>query len=167
MDKIINFQYPINRTRKHTKHNWKDNQEVHRGMALGMVNLRPCNAIKNGNKPQQDCRLLKSKKYKELFDSTNEWFNRTYPYFFDYTTIQYNKNNKCAKHKDSKNVGESIIIGLGDYEGGRLIIYDYMGQDKVYVDIKNKFFKFNGSEYAHETEEFTGNRITLVFFSIN
>lgn len=103
----------------------------------------------------------------KLFNSTNEWFENSYPYYFKYTTIQYNKNNQCAKHIDGKNVGESIIVGLGDYEGGRLIIYNYEGQDKVFIDIKNKFFKFNGSKYYHETESFTGNRITLVFFNIN
>ena len=168
MESIINFQYPINYCRNNTKYSkGKDKEEKHRGMALGLVNLRPCNAVKNGNKPQQDCRLLKQEKYKKLFKITNEWFMETYPFYFLYTTIQYNKNNKCAKHIDGKNVGESIIIGLGDYEGGRLIIYDYEGEEKKYIDIKNKFFKFNGSKYYHETESFTGNRITLVFFNIN
>jgi predicted 2-oxoglutarate/Fe(II)-dependent dioxygenase YbiX len=168
MNEIINFDYPINRCRNNTKQSkGKDKKEIHRGMALGLVNLRPCNAVKNNNKPQQNCKKLELKKYQKIFKITNEWFLKTYPYYFDYTTIQYNKNNKCAKHKDSKNIGESIICGLGDYEGGRLIIYDYMGKDKVYINIKNRFFKFNGSQYAHETEPFTGNRITLVFFNIN
>jgi hypothetical protein len=168
MNEIINFQYPINRCRNNTKESkGEDKNEIHRGMALGLVNLRPCNYKKNNNKPQQDCKLLKSKKYKDIFKITNDWFKDKYPYYFKYTTIQYNKNNKCAKHIDGKNVGESIIIGLGDYQGGRLIIYDYEGQEKKYIDIKNKFFKFNGSKYYHETEAFTGNRISLVFFNIN
>ena len=168
MKTFLEFNYPTNYCRKNTKESkGKDKQEIHKGMALGLVNLRPCNVVKNNNKPQQPCLLLKNKRFKDLYDFTNEWFNKNYPYDFKYTTIQYNKNNKCAKHKDSKNMGESIICGLGDYTGGRLIIYDYMGQDKVYIDIKNKFYKFNGSQYAHETEAFEGTRISLVFFNIN
>jgi len=169
MNEIINFEYPRNTSRCHTKYGkGNDKEEVHRGMALGLINVRKCNqGGKNNNLPQQNCLLLKRQKYINLFKNTNEWFNNTFPYYFKYTTIQYNKNNQCAKHIDGKNVGESIIVGLGDYEGGRLIIYDYEGQDKVFINIKNKFFKFNGSKYYHETEPFTGNRITLVFFNIN
>ncbi len=168
MDEILNFSYPYNYTRKNTKYGkGKDKNEKHRGMALGLVNLRPCNIKKNNNKPQQDCMLLKEARYKKLFETTKEWFNKTYPYYFLYTTIQFNKNNRCAKHIDGFNVGESIICGLGDYTGGRLIIYDYEGEEKKYIDIKNKFYKFNGSKYYHETEAFEGIRITLVFYNIN
>jgi len=163
MEEIINFEYPINRNR----HNTKQEGEIHHGMALGLVNLRPCNVVKNNNKPQQMCRLHKMRKYDNIWKTTTKWFEETYPLPFEYTTIQYNKNNKCKKHIDAKNVGESIIIALGDFEGGRLIIYDYEGEEKKYVDIKNNFFRFNGSKYFHETEDFTGNRISLVFFNIN
>ena len=167
MEEIINFQYPINRTRCQTKYSkGKDKSEVHRGMALGLVNIRPINQIQLGYKPQQDCRLLAMPKYSDFFKLVKKWFSETYPYYFKYSTIQFNKNNKCAKHIDANNVGVSLIIGLGDYTGGRLIIYDYEGEEKKYIDIKNKFYKFNGSKYYHETEEFTGDRITLVFYDI-
>ena len=43
---------------------------------------------------------------------------------FQFTTIQYNKNMRAARHVDGRNVGTSYIIGLGNYTGGELIIYD-------------------------------------------
>ena len=36
--------------------------------------------------------------------------------------IQVNKNFKCPPHKDSKNNGESLLMGLGDYIGGETYI---------------------------------------------
>lgn len=167
MNEIIKFEYPINRNRRETKFGkGKDDSEIHRGMALGLVNIRPYHQQVYGYLPQQECRLLAMPKYSIFYRLVNKWFKETYPYHFDYSTIQFNKNNQCAKHIDANNVGVSVIIGLGDYQGGRLIIYDYEGKEKKYIDIKNRFFKFNGSQYYHETEAFTGNRITLIFFDI-
>ena len=95
-----------------------------------------------------------------------EYFKKNCPEpEFKYSTIQYNKNHKCARHKDGKNVGESYIVGLGDYEGGRLIVYDE-NDNPEYIDIKNKFYKFNGSKYHHETEEFSGERYSMVYFCV-
>ena len=85
----------------------------------------------------------------------------------EFTTIQFNKNYQCKKHIDGKNVGISHIIGLGDYEGGELLIY-YDGPDEkpTSVDIKNRFYSFNGSECYHETAPYTGERHTIVFFTL-
>ena len=66
---------------------------------------------------------------------------------------------------DKLNVGYSYIIGLGDYTGGELIIYDENGENPRLIDIQNKFFKFDGSIYPHETAPFSGERFTMVFFS--
>ena len=76
--------------------------------------------------------------------------------------IQINKNWWTPPHKDAGNVGESYIVGLGDYEGGRTCV-DY-GDHIVKYDIKNKFVKFDGSKYEHWTEKFTGNRYSMVFY---
>ena len=43
---------------------------------------------------------------------------------FKFTSIQYNKNHRAAKHRDAKNTGISYIVGLGDYTGGELTIFD-------------------------------------------
>tara|TARA_Y100000593_G_C4283750_1_gene324202 strand:- start:699 stop:1199 length:501 start_codon:yes stop_codon:yes gene_type:complete len=156
---LINFNYPrnINRPNVAKKEDW------YKGMAMGLVRSRPCNA-KNGNLINLSCNL-KKKKYNELFNITNDFMKTHHP-DKEYTTIQYNQNHKCLKHKDGRNVGESYIIGFGDYEGGELIVYDKDGNNPVKHDIKHKFFKFNGALYPHETADFTGERITLVFFNV-
>ena len=77
--------------------------------------------------------------------------------------IQINKNWWSPPHKDAGNVGESYIVGLGDYEGGRTCV-DY-GDHIVKYDIKNKFVKFDGSKYEHWTEKFTGTRYSMVFYT--
>ena len=35
----------------------------------------------------------------------------------------------------------------------------------VSIDIKNKVYKFNGSEFLHWTDKYEGNRWSLVFFT--
>lgn len=91
-------------------------------------------------------------------------FSKLYFPDFDWLQVQINKNYISPPHFDSANVGESIIIGLGDYEGGCLNI-DREGKiDKI--DIKNKFYKFNGSKYKHwATSQNSGDRISIVFFN--
>jgi len=77
--------------------------------------------------------------------------------------IQINRNWWSPAHRDSGNVGESYIVGLGDYEGGETCV-DYETHIKKY-NIKNTFTKFDGSKYLHWTNKFTGNRYSLVFYS--
>jgi hypothetical protein len=58
----------------------------------------------------------------------------------------------------------SYIVGFGDYQGGDLIL-DISGV-KTNFNIKYKPLLFNGSEILHSTQEFTGNRYTLVYHTI-
>ena len=37
---------------------------------------------------------------------------------FEFSSVYVNKNVKCKKHFDSKNVGVSILVGCGNYTGG-------------------------------------------------
>ena len=85
-------------------------------------------------------------------------------YNFNFTSVQINKNFKCNRHKDNVNIGESMIISLGNYEGGNLCIEYEDGLKKI--NIKNAPYFFNGSKYFHFVEEFNGTRYTLVFFNI-
>ena len=80
-------------------------------------------------------------------------------FYFD--SIQVNQNYLSQPHTDKGNRGESCIIGFGDYSNGELVIEDQE------VDIKNKLVFFNGSKSLHYTKPFTGNRFSLVFFSID
>ena len=149
---ITEFEYPVNTNRLKVKVN---NADTHRGMALGLVSIRPKDRI-NGVEKRICRKVISQPKYRKCFDNTCQWFNKVYPFTFKYSTIQ---------HIDNNNIGESIIIGLGDYEGGELIVFDKDDKPR-YIDIKNRFYKFNGSQYYHATNDFTGNRVTMVFFNV-
>jgi len=77
--------------------------------------------------------------------------------------IQINRNWCSPAHKDAGNVGESYIVGLGDYKGGETVV-EYSEDHIKEYNIKNTFTKFNGSKYLHYTNTFTGTRYSLVFY---
>ena len=103
-------------------------------------------------------------KYKKLFRESKKLMRLKDPKF-KFTSIQYNKNHRAARHRDAKNTGISYIVGLGDYTGGELTIFDEHEKNPVKHDIKGKFNTFDGSKYPHETAPFSGERYTLVFYS--
>tara|TARA_B100000900_G_scaffold413707_1_gene438341 strand:+ start:1608 stop:2192 length:585 start_codon:yes stop_codon:yes gene_type:complete len=103
-------------------------------------------------------------KYKKLFRESKKLMRLKDPKF-KFTSIQYNKNHRAARHRDAKNTGISYIVGLGNYKGGELTIFDEYEKNPVNHDIKNKFYTFDGSKYPHETRPFKGERYTLVFYS--
>ena len=76
--------------------------------------------------------------------------------------VQINKNWQSPPHRDSGNVGESWIIGLGDYIGGETVV-EYP-REHIEYNIKNSFVKFNGSRYTHWTMPYEGKRYSLVFY---
>ncbi len=108
--------------------------------------------------------LFKTKimdQHPEFAEVAKEFMDAYFPQFA-WCNIQLNKNFPCPKHKDSKNIGESIIIGLGDYSGGDLVIE---GPEVAQsFSIKYKSMKFDGSKWAHWVLPFTGKRYSLVFF---
>lgn len=132
-------------------------QKSYQGFVLGKVNARQYGQV-TSNK-------TKSPKYAELHAASKALMRSKDPKF-KFTSIQYNKNQRTAKHKDANNVGVSYIVGLGNYSGGELIVYDEQGRNPVKVNIKNRFYKFNGSRLMHETAPFKGTRFTLVFYKI-
>ena len=158
-DELFQLKWPKNYTRKNILNEGDKNYE---GFVLGIVwswahtktSLEPGRCLR----PSQHTKNPKNAKVYELAKEIAE---------FEFTTIQFNKNYQCAKHIDGNNVGISRIIGLGDYEGGELLVY-FDGPDEAptVIDIKNKFYEFNGSEYWHETAPFTGTRFSLVYFSL-
>ncbi len=83
---------------------------------------------------------------------------RTYDPDFKYTTIQVNKNIQSPPHVDKNNVGDSYIIGLGEYTGGDLVI------EGEAHDIQYTFLRFDG-RLAHWVTPFKGTRYSLVFFT--
>ena len=77
---------------------------------------------------------------------------------FKFDAITLNHNLKCEPHKDGNNIGESYIVGFGNYTGGNLNV------EGESIDIKYKPYKFNGSESTHYTEDFEGDRWSAVFY---
>ena len=145
-------------------HKNREGKGGYEGFALGKVTSW---AGKGENAGYKQILSLKTrdKKYKGLFKETKKLMKIRDPKF-KFTSVQYNKNHRAARHRDAKNQGISYIIGLGNYTGGELIIYDENEKNPVKHNIKNKFYKFNGSIYPHETEPFKGERYTLVFYHI-
>lgn len=87
---------------------------------------------------------------------------------FSFTQVQMNKNFPCPPHKDTKNIGESILCCMGDYpyDEGKTCIYR---NDKIEkYDARLEPLRFDGSRYLHWVEPFKkGNRYSLVFFNNN
>ena len=94
-----------------------------------------------------------------------EEFSNLYFPDFHFTSVQMNRNFPCPRHIDSKNVGESVLLNLGDYTGGELIV-EFEDGDKI-IDNRNSLYRFNGSKYYHYTADFTGTRYALVFYKNN
>ena len=78
---------------------------------------------------------------------------------FRFTSIQVNKNNQTPLHVDRNNLGESAIVGLGDYRGGEV----WVAGDGLH-DCRNRFCFFDGNE-PHGTMPFEGTRYTIVYFT--
>jgi hypothetical protein len=81
---------------------------------------------------------------------------------FSWTTIQVNKDVLCNKHTDNNNVGLSIALGLGNFEGGGIIQYNLDGSE-TFIDTKNKFSYQDGC-IPHKTADFKGERYSLIFY---
>ena len=76
------------------------------------------------------------------------------------------KNFEIKRHIDSKNIGESVLVAFGEYEGGETII-EFQGEE-LEIDARKKPIRFNGSKYYHYVKPFTGgDRYSLVFYKLN
>lgn len=82
---------------------------------------------------------------------------------FKFTTIQLNKNYAARRHQDSNNLGDSRLIGFGNFTGGDIIVEENGINRKE--SVKNRFVAFNGNNW-HEVTEFTGTRYSIVFFTL-
>ena len=133
------------------------------GFVLGIVTSWAGKGSRSGYRKMLSMKT-REPKYKKLFRESKKLMRLKDPKF-KFTSIQYNKNHRAARHRDAKNTGVSYIVGLGNYTGGELIIFDEHEKNPVKHNIKNKFYTFDGSKYPHETAPFSGERYTLVFYS--
>ena len=77
-----------------------------------------------------------------------------------FCSITVNKNVLCKPHKDRRNDGVTMIVGIGDYIGGELVI------DDLRVDIKYKPYYFNGSLHTHYNLPWTGDRWSIMYYGL-
>mmetsp|Transcript_39981 Transcript_39981/g.83619 ORF Transcript_39981/g.83619 Transcript_39981/m.83619 type:complete len:805 (+) Transcript_39981:175-2589(+) len=78
------------------------------------------------------------------------------------STIAINRNAQFRPHTDSgAGAGQStsLIVGLGDYTGGELVV------EGAKKDIRFKGIEFNGWKERHWTLPFQGERYSLVWFT--
>lgn len=133
-------------------------------------------SVKTGTTDQKDarqtcfgkvkyrCKNKESKsslKYPYIMPLFKEFINSHYP-GFKFNSVYVNKNIICKKHLDSRNTGESLLVGFGSYTGGQSVLY--LNDNPKKFHIKSSSIIFNGSEIPHKSEAFKGTRYSLVFF---
>ena len=152
----LDFPLAVNR------HNIKRNNKSQLGFVLGKVRNRG-HGLMYDKRIIRDSNKTSSPKYAKVYELAKAVIKKSKP-DFKYNSIQFNKNGRTAKHIDGHNVGVSTMLGLGDYTGGDLIIYDEEGKNPRKVATRNKWITFNGSQFPHETDKFKGTRYTIVFY---
>ena len=93
--------------------------------------------------------------YKLLLDFADKYV--TIPY----NAITVNQCYKSAPHKDKGNTGQSFLIAFGPFEGGSLKFGDASHNVK-YTPMIADF-----SNTIHSVEDFTGDRYSLVFYTLD
>ena len=106
---------------------------------------------------------VSNKKYPLVYQALLELASYIIPDDLEVNSITLNHNLKCKPHIDAYNKYDSIIVGLGDYTGGELCLYNEDKMDEC-IDIKNKPLRFNGSKIIHSTNDFEGDRWSVVYF---
>jgi len=99
--------------------------------------------------------------YPQFAEIAKEFRDLHFPNF-KYSQIQINKNYPIPAHKDSKNVGWSVLCSFGDFTGGRTHIK--LGKTTLIRDARNAPVHFNGSRFEHWVEPYEGERYSLVYF---
>ena len=104
----------------------------------------------------------------DLHPDLGDIFKEFATFYFDgfvFDQVQMNKNYGVGRHKDSKNIGNSVLVCFGCYSGGDTIV-EYENETVHYKPNERPVI-FNGSKYYHYVQEFTGDRYSLVFFKNN
>jgi len=140
--------------RKKTYNNNRRNfPEYHQAMTFGYIRARFNNRL-NGELVSLS---NDSKKFPEIYEEIMRIGNIYCP--FKFNAIHVNKNVVCPKHKDSKNIGKSMLLSFGDYTGCNIVI-----EDEIYDANCNPII-FDGAKLLHwNTNDLVGTKYSLVFF---
>ena len=136
------------------------------GFCLGMINPRGKGKW-SGTEPRL-ARKMAYPKYQRIWKLAQALIKASHP-DFEYTSIQFNKNQKCKRHKDKYNKGKSAMIGLGNYEPmtGCLTVWSEDENMTVAHRTLHNWIIFDGSKQYHETQNwFGGDRYTIIYFSV-
>jgi len=135
------------------EYNWKPNtNNMTTKMRKGQYSInigKTCHWNKPG-RPILPTLAMKANK-SQIWDECGRLFPE-----HNFDCIMINKNFKCPPHKDRNNIGDSIIFGVGNYNGGDLMI-EGEGQCILYSP-----YIFNGAEKEHYVDEWEGDRYTVV-----
>lgn len=136
--------------RKKENLNNRRNFPAYRGQIYGKVNARY-----KGIRPLSKDTLDNP----EIYDELNKLGALIVP--FKYTSIQVNRNLVCPPHLDSKNVGESVLVSFGTYNGRSGFIFI----DGVKHSAYQNPLLFDGSKLEHWNTPITsGIKYSLVYF---
>ena len=103
-------------------------------------------------------------RFPELLKALIDFGNAIVPKGWDYNGITLNHGVKAKKHKDSKNLGVSYIIGIGDFTGGGIKVWDAEDKNPRVMDLHDKPVGFNGGLLFHQTTPFKGERYTIIYY---
>lgn len=80
-----------------------------------------------------------------------------------FTSITVNDNYKAAPHRDRGNIGESYLIGFGEYSGGELQIYE--GDLSGCYNVRYNPLVTDFSKVLHSVKQWEGQRYSLVYYT--
>jgi hypothetical protein len=105
-----------------------------------------------------------NERHPELLRALVRFGNLIVPKGWTYQSITLNHGVKAKKHTDGQNNGRSVIIGIGDYTGGKVNIFAEDGTKRKGYDVLDSPTMFNGAIYPHSTQPFKGERYTIIYF---
>ena len=127
---------------------------------LFKMSYRSCNfgyIVKRGNKKENKELSLYSKKYPLVYEEILKIGKIICP--FEFLTITINHNVVCPPHIDSNNQTKSILISLGNYTKGELVIDGYGEFNTRYNAVE-----FDGSASIHYNNPIIGNKYSLIYY---
>ena len=76
--------------------------------------------------------------------------------------VVINKNFKSPPHKDINNTQQSLIVGLGDYDGGDLCIENPDTKEVVEHCVWRSPLYFDGKNCLHWVNDWKNDRYTII-----
>jgi len=156
LEMLSNHKFNIKENNEaNTNRSCRKNFPKHKADIFGYVKLRPVNW---GHRGKYNI-SRKTEKKPELYNELKRIADIIVP--FKWSSVLVNNNVVCGKHLDASNIGESVLISIGDYEGCNIVV-----NGKKY-DSKYQPLIFNGSKLEHyTTDDLVGNKYSLVFYNI-